>query len=218
MTAVPATGYHFVNWTSTGGFVTSTVNPLTVSDIANGQIITANFSSDTYTLTALKAGSGSGTVISSPSGIDCGASCSSPFPYGSTVVLFQSPDTASGFNGWSGACSGTGDCAFSMSSNKGVTANFTSSPLVKNQRTGIAYILLQTACTEASGGDTLMALTTLPAAVLTLDVAKSLTIEGGYASDYASCNGLTPITGPISIKSLTRVNGLAIRSLASSTN
>lgn len=47
ITAVPATGYHFVNWTGTGGFVTTTANPLTVSNVRSAQTITANFAINT---------------------------------------------------------------------------------------------------------------------------------------------------------------------------
>src|SRR5262245_16217920 len=38
------------------------------------------------TLTLVKSGSGTGAVSSSPAGIDCGASCSSEFPIGASVV------------------------------------------------------------------------------------------------------------------------------------
>ena len=43
VTAVPASGYHFVNWTGTGGFVVSTANPLTVTGVITDMTITANF-------------------------------------------------------------------------------------------------------------------------------------------------------------------------------
>ena len=43
VTAVPTTGYHFDNWSGTGGFVTSITNPLTASNITTAQNITANF-------------------------------------------------------------------------------------------------------------------------------------------------------------------------------
>ncbi|MBL0225105.1 MAG: hypothetical protein IPQ16_05860 [Geobacteraceae bacterium] len=171
----------------------------------------------TYTLTITKTGAGTGTVTSSPAGINCGATCSAPIPVSSTVVLFQTPGTSSGFSGWGNACSGTGDCAFSMSSDKGISADFTSSPMVKNQRTGVAYSLLQTAYTEALHGDTIMALTTLPAADLTLNETKSLTIVGGYDADYTSCLGLTTVFGPVTVKALTRMSGVAVRALQSST-
>lgn len=51
VTAVPATGYHFVNWTGTGGFAATTANPLTVTGIAANHYITANFAIDTFLVT-----------------------------------------------------------------------------------------------------------------------------------------------------------------------
>jgi len=42
VTAVPTAGYHFVNWTGTNGFATSTANPLTVTLVTNDMNITAN--------------------------------------------------------------------------------------------------------------------------------------------------------------------------------
>ncbi len=41
--AVPNDGYQFVNWTGTGGFVTTTDNPLTVTNVTAGMTITAHF-------------------------------------------------------------------------------------------------------------------------------------------------------------------------------
>jgi hypothetical protein len=43
VTAVPDAYYHFVNWTGTNGFVATTDNPLTVTNVTNGMVITANF-------------------------------------------------------------------------------------------------------------------------------------------------------------------------------
>ena len=61
------------------------------------------------TLTVLRAGSGSGTVTSSPRGIDCHSACSASFGEGTVVTLTATPAAGSTFTGWSGAgCSGTG--------------------------------------------------------------------------------------------------------------
>jgi hypothetical protein len=180
-------------------------------NISTSVSATVNIQTDKF-LTITKPGSGTGTITSSPAGINCGATCSSPFPHGSPVILFQSTTNSSGFSAWGGVCSGTGDCAFSMSSDRSVTADFTLSPMAKNLRTGVAYNLLQTACSEASSGDTIRILSTLPAAGLNLDTAINLTIEGGFDPTYSSCIGLTPIFGPVKIKTGTiRVNGLVIR-------
>jgi hypothetical protein len=42
--AIPQSGWSFINWTGTGGFVTTTSNPLTVSNVTGAMAITANFS------------------------------------------------------------------------------------------------------------------------------------------------------------------------------
>jgi hypothetical protein len=77
------------------------------------------------TLTVSKAGTGSGTVTSSPAGIACGATCSASFASsGATVTFTATPAAGSTFAGWSGACSGTGVCAIPISAGTTVTANF----------------------------------------------------------------------------------------------
>jgi M6 family metalloprotease-like protein/uncharacterized repeat protein (TIGR02543 family) len=59
VTAVPAVGYHFVNWTGTNGFATTTANPLTVTNVTADQTITANFAIDTFSITFASGGNGS---------------------------------------------------------------------------------------------------------------------------------------------------------------
>jgi hypothetical protein len=75
-----------------------------------------------YGLTVSKTGSG--TVSSSPSGINCGTTCSATYASGTSVTLTASPASGYSFSGWSGACSGTGACTVSMSQARSVTANF----------------------------------------------------------------------------------------------
>ena len=75
-------------------------------------------------LTVAKAGTGTGTVASSPSGINCGATCSASFTSGTSVGLSATAATGSTFTGWSGACTGTGGCAVVLDAAKSVTATF----------------------------------------------------------------------------------------------
>jgi protein MpaA len=78
-----------------------------------------------YTLSVALAGSGSGTVTSSPAGIDCGSICSADFPSGTGVTLMATAAPGSSFAGWSGAgCSGIGSCEVTMSAAQFVTATF----------------------------------------------------------------------------------------------
>jgi phospholipase C len=86
----------------------------------------------TYTLTITLAGTGSGTVVSSPSGISCKPTCSASFAAGTSVLLTASASKGSYFAGWSGACKGTaGKCTVTMSSNLSAKATFNINQTVK---------------------------------------------------------------------------------------
>ena len=86
----------------------------------------------TYTLTISRIGTGTGTVTSSPAGINCGPSttlCSKEFSF-STVVTLTATATPGGYNrlkGWSGkgiTCPVTGTCAVTITGNRLVYAEF----------------------------------------------------------------------------------------------
>lgn len=76
-------------------------------------------------LTVSRIGSGSGTVVSSPSGISCGSDCTEDFNQGTQVTLSATAASGSIFNGWSGGgCSGTGTCTVTMNGDVTVSAEF----------------------------------------------------------------------------------------------
>ncbi|MBX3675108.1 MAG: choice-of-anchor D domain-containing protein, partial [Burkholderiales bacterium] len=78
-----------------------------------------------FTLSVAKAGTGAGTVGSTPAGIDCGASCAAAFAEGAIVTLAASPAAGAVFAGWSGeGCAGTGSCVVTMTAARSVTATF----------------------------------------------------------------------------------------------
>jgi Divergent InlB B-repeat domain/FG-GAP repeat len=82
-----------------------------------------------HALTVGKAGTGSGTVTSSPKGISCTPKCSAPYAVGTHVTLSAKPAAGSLFSGWSGdGCSGKGSCTVTLSSDRSVTAKFTLEP------------------------------------------------------------------------------------------
>lgn len=77
-----------------------------------------------FSLSVTKSGTGSGTVISDPNGINCGATCSTAFSSQQTVVLTATPDAGSVFEGWGTACNGIGPCTVTMSADRTLNANF----------------------------------------------------------------------------------------------
>ena len=86
--------------------------------------VTATFNVPAFKLSVTKAGTGTGTVTSSPTGISCGTTCSANFKSGTVVTLTASAAAGSTFAGWSGACTGTGTCSVTMSAAKSVTVTF----------------------------------------------------------------------------------------------
>src|SRR4029077_1159767 len=87
LTATPSTGSTFGIWTSAPGCSTPNVNTCKVT-VNNDTTIGALFGGrTTHTLTVSLVGSGSGSVTSSPVGIDCGATCAHAFNAGTRVTL-----------------------------------------------------------------------------------------------------------------------------------
>jgi hypothetical protein len=89
-------------------------------------------------LTVTKSNSGSGTVTSSPAGINCGATCTAQIAGGATVTLTATPSAGSVFGGWTGACGGAGPCTLTMNAPSSVDARFVpvSSGLAINPSSG----------------------------------------------------------------------------------
>ena len=77
-----------------------------------------------HLLSVTRAGTGAGTVTSSPGGINCGNDCSQDYSEGTAVALSATPQPGSSFAGWSGACTGIGPCTVTMSTSRSVTATF----------------------------------------------------------------------------------------------
>ena len=72
---------------------------------------------------------GTGTVTSSPAGIDCGATCTTTVLPGTVVTLNATSLMGSVFTGWSGGgCSGLGACVVTVSAATTVTASFSGGP------------------------------------------------------------------------------------------
>lgn len=132
LTASPAGGSTFGGWsgacTGTGA---CTVSMTAVKSVAaTFSIVEIQLPGGLPTQSLSISKTGTGTVTSSPAGIDCGTDCSESFNAGSSVILTAAPSAGYAFSSWSGVCSGTSaTCTVTMDSAgtlppKGATASF----------------------------------------------------------------------------------------------
>jgi len=123
LTETPAAGFTFTGW---GGACSGT--GACVMTVTAAATITASFTQSATLQQLTVAVTGSGTVSSSPAGINCPGTCSANFPQGTAVTLTASASTGFGLGSWSGSCTGsTNPCVVTLSSPGSVTATF--SPL-----------------------------------------------------------------------------------------
>src|SRR5437667_885996 len=180
LTATPANGSTFEGWT--GGGCTGT-GTCTLTRPANPPVF-ARFgvpsSVTRFTLSVTREGSSSGTVTSSPAGIDCGTACAATYDSGTVVTLTATPAANATFDGWTGGgCSGTGPCTLTLTADTTVTARFNVRRVtlsVSRQGTGggtvtssPAGIDCGTACAATYDSGTVVTLTATPAANATFD-------------------------------------------------
>ncbi len=123
LTANPNADYTFAGW---GGACSGTGNCNVTMN--KDQEVTAIFKIKAFPLTVNKSGTGTGSVTGN--GINCGSDCSEIYEINTSVTLEATPDADSIFDGWSGACSGTGNCTVSMNQSQNVIATFQPKPVL----------------------------------------------------------------------------------------
>lgn len=85
----------------------------------------------TYQLTVTPGGKGSGTVSSSPAGINCGKICTASFAADANVTLTATANTGYAFDAWVGCTTSSGTtCTVAMSAARTVTAVFNKPPAI----------------------------------------------------------------------------------------
>ncbi|MDK9716645.1 MAG: hypothetical protein OEL57_01910 [Trichlorobacter sp.] len=141
---------------------------------------------------------GGGSVNSNPAGIACvSGTCSADYASGTSVTLAPTADISSLFSGWSGDCSGSGNCTVSMTVDRSATASF--SLLPKARVAGIPYGSLTTAYAAVTASGVLEAQALVFDGDFMLGRNVSFMFKGGYASDYLSRNGFTTLNGKLTI-------------------
>jgi len=205
LTATPSTSSTFTGWSGGGctgtGACSVTMNAATT--------VSATFTIITNPLTVALAGTGAGTVTSSPAGISCGADCTEAYNIGTAVTLTAAPNASSVFAGWSGGgCTGTGTCVVTMNAAASVTATFTLATralTVTLSGTGTGTVTSAPAgitcgadCTESYNTGTVVTLTAAPAASSTF-----AGWSGGACSGTGTCvvtmNAATTVTATFTL-------------------
>jgi hypothetical protein len=120
LSASPDSNSTFTGWSGAGCSGTGTCQ--VTMDAAKS--VTATFTKIQFSVTINKSGTGTGTVTSNPAGINCGTTCTASFDAGTLLTLTAVPASGSTFGGWSGPCSGTGSCQFTVNANTTVGATF----------------------------------------------------------------------------------------------
>lgn len=138
LTATPSTGRKFSSWSATSGSLSSTTtNPTTFTMGGSNATVTANFGTNSYTLTTAVSPSGYGTVTAGGS-----------LAYGGTKSLTATPGTGRYFSSWSKTAgtlssTSTNPTTFTMGAgNATVTANFGTNnyTLTVSKGTGISSV------------------------------------------------------------------------------
>jgi hypothetical protein len=82
--------------------------------------------SSNYSLTMSKSGNGS--IVSNPTGINCGTDCNKSFQANTNISLTATPEKGFNFSNWSGDCSGTNtSITIKMDQNRSCKATFVAS-------------------------------------------------------------------------------------------
>jgi len=103
---------------------------ITVTDSAGTSASTTLRVRTMESLTVTKTGVGSGTVTSSPAGINCGTTCSATYLDSTAVTLTAVPGQFSVFMSWTGCDTVDGaTCTVTMSAARSVAADFLGVPL-----------------------------------------------------------------------------------------
>ena len=152
-------------------------------------------------LSISKTGIGSGTVVSSPAGINCGVTCWAYYPINSTVALTATPSAGGSiFAGWSGDpdCS-DGAITVRTDISCNATFDFCQDTPVRVGTTG--YNFISDAYTGAAMiGDTIEIIASNQQETLDLSQGKVVTLKGGNDCQFAPLPyANTTITGSLTI-------------------
>ncbi|MBB1073113.1 DUF4214 domain-containing protein [Rhodoferax sp. 4810] len=124
LTAAPDSGWQFAGWNGACSmYGTSLICTITMSD---SKTVSASFTERQVPKTLTVNKIGSGVVMSSPTGVNCGEDCSEIYNSGTIVTLITVPTPGWQFAGWSGTginCTGQ-SCQVTLNNDININATF----------------------------------------------------------------------------------------------
>lgn len=174
----------------------------------------------TGTTKTLDAGFPTGTYgsVTSNIGATWSASGVKTLPTNTHVVLQALPRLGYKFDSWSGPCSGTGTCTFTLSSNTVANANFSydsaqNAAVIFPAGNYTGYSSFQSAYNAATTDSIVKLRAATFTETISFNQVKSVTVKGGYNGDYTANNaGQSIVAGTVTIVSgAVEVDSLTIR-------
>lgn len=116
------------------------ISTLTLASCGSSGSSTTTTQTPMYQLTVTAPSANTGTIKSSPPGINCPSTCSASFAQNTQVTLTAAPATGYLFTGWTGGCSGTTTCAVVITAATSVTATFVAGEALTVATTGTGTV------------------------------------------------------------------------------
>jgi YD repeat-containing protein len=179
----PKTGWYITQVYVDGNLV-GEPSSYTFSNVSAPHTIAAYFQIYTFTITTSTIGGGSISPVSPIVNYGANQTFTITPPQGITIYDVQADGVSQGPI--------TSYIFTNVTANHTLSANFSE---VKNVRTSALYQHLQDAYNAAQNGDTLLVQSGLLTENFTANQNISVTIDGGYTSDYSSNPGVTTISG-----------------------
>lgn len=143
---------------------------------------------------------GSGSVRSTPAGIDCGPTCEAVLPAGTNLTLTPTPAAGWTFQGFGGpVCHGSGPCAFTVSTDATVYVTFAQQPPPPPGTHQLRLAFAGAGAGRVTSTPAAVDCTATCAAPLTDGTSYTLTATPAAGSSFHGWTGLCSGTGPCTL-------------------